>query len=210
MDKLDFFKNYKKTHEENMKERKAMDNASLLQSQIRLRIMQTEHIMSKVKGINRFSEFSNIRVFYHKLSDVRKQYMDRLTPTGWAGIQSITANDRLTKATLNAYRLYSLIYEVRYESLAVNYDSRFFGFYNPEPFLFFDIDPDIMFNLGVIPGGMRDKGYEGVLRAINLDPSIIPKEHERIASYLMRGYANSVAGRRGDKFPIDLTIPGGY
>ena len=43
-----------------------MDNASLLQSQIRLRIMQTEHIMSKVKGINRFSEFSNIRVFYHK------------------------------------------------------------------------------------------------------------------------------------------------
>ena len=187
-----------------------MDNTELIKSDLRLRIRQIEHIMNKVRHIDRFGEFSDIKLFYYKLSDVKKEYESRFTPTGWAGISGIAGNDRLTRSVLTGYRFKSFVYEVRYESLAVNYDTRFFGFHHPEPFLLFGISSATVFNFGKISGGFQDEKYNKVLSDVHKDPSLILRERERVTAYLMRGCGTSVFKRNGESFPIDLTIPGGY
>ena len=187
-----------------------MDNTELIKSDLRLRIKQIEHIRQKVKRINRYSEFAHIRLYANKLDEVRREYESRLTPTGWAGIASIAANDKLTKSILSTYRLNTFIYEVRYESMAVNYDTNFFGFYNPETFTLFGLSTDTVFNFGMISGGYRDEGYGKLMIAVKEDPSIIQREREKVTAYLYRGFESTVSKRRGNPFPIDLTVPGGY
>ena len=187
-----------------------MDNTELIKSDLRLRIRQIEHIRQKVQRIDRYREFPHIRLYADRLERVRKEYESRFTPAGWAGIASVALNDKLTRSILSTYRLNSFIYEVRFESMAVNYDSRFFGFYHPEPFTLFGLSTDTVFNFGMISGGYRDEGYGKLMIAVKEDPSIIQREREKVTAYLYRGFESTVSKRHGKPFPIDLTIPGGY
>lgn len=187
-----------------------MDNTELIKSDIRLRIRQLEHIQHKVRHIDRYNEFSDIRLFDHRLEKAKKIYESRFTPTGWAGMSSIAGNERLTKSILSTYRLNAFIYEIRFESLATNYDSRFFGFYHPETFSIFGLSPRLVFNFGMITSDRRDPGYDKLMMALRDDPSLIQREREKITAYLYRGSETSVFKRKGERFPIDLTIPGGY
>lgn len=187
-----------------------MDYTERIKSDIRLRIRQLDYIQSKLRSIPRFSQFTDLKCFFHKLTDEKKKYEERLTPTGWAYLGSVPYTERLAESFLLNNRLRSFVYEVRYETLAVNYHDAFFGFYHPESFLLFGLSPGTVYNFGMMSGGIRDAGYSKFLTALHKDPSLITREREKVTAYIMRGIETSVFKRKGEKFPIDLTIPGGF
>ena len=186
-----------------------MDRAELMKEDLRKRITQIEYIRHKLQHISRFYEFPNLKLFDHKLEKVKKSFEDAFTPTGWYPYISITNNESLTNAILLGRRLEIFVYEVRFERLAIAYDSGFFGFYHPEPFKLFGLNEELVYNNG-LHGGVRIPAYDEVRLAIRRDPSLILREREKVTAYIYKGSETSVFRRNGGKFPIDLTIPGGY
>lgn len=187
-----------------------MDNVELMKADLRKRVEQIEYIRQKVGRISGRGEFSTIRLFEHKLETVRKRYEAALTPAGWqSSYASITKSDRLTQSLIVGRRLEVFTFEVNFELMAIRYDSGFFGFWHPDRFNLFGLDFELVYNQGS-SGGVRVPRYDAVRSAIQEDPSMIPRERERVTEYIMRGCQTCVFKRNGESFPIDLTIPYGY
>lgn len=186
-----------------------MDRVELMKLHLRKMITQIEYIRHKLQHISRFNEFSKMKLFDYELEKAKKYYENALSPSGWQPYISITNSEKLTNSIIVGHRLEIFAYEVRFERFAIRYENEFFGFYHPEPFNLFGISEELIYNKG-INGGIRIKEYDDVRSAIQNDPSLILKEREKVTTYLYRGSETSVFRRNGGKFPIDLTIPGGY
>lgn len=181
--------------------------AERIRADLRKRVKQIDYIMHKVQRISTYTQFANIRVFYHRLDKKKKYFENALTtPAGWIPFDSISRNERYTESALVGNRLEVFGFEIEFEQLAVNYDRGFFGFYHPDRFLLFGISPEYVFSRGEY--GKDD--YAKVRSAIQKDPSLILRERERVTAYLKKGWESCASKRNGEKFPIDLTIPEGY
>ena len=188
-----------------------MDYELLLKSDYRLRIRQLTHIREKLAHIPRFSEFSDMVMFYHKLNDEIKKYENYFTATGLYNLSNMAKSKTVSESVLLSNRFHTFVYEVRYESLAVKYHGAFFGFYHPEPFALFGLPVSTVYNFGAITGGFRDEDYDKMYSALRQNPdTMIMREREKVTKYIMRGCETSVFKRKGEPFPIDLTVPGGY
>lgn len=182
--------------------------AEKLRADIRKRIKQISCIMDKAQHITGYSQFPNVRLFYHKLEKRKKYFENALaTPGGWIPFDSISRTERLTDSILVGHRLEVFAFEIEYEQLALGYHRGFFGFYHPDPFLLFGISPGYVYNKGQ-SGGVTQ--YNEVRTAVGKDPSMILRERERITAYLKKGWETCASRRNGEPFPIDLTIPEGY
>lgn len=185
-----------------------MDRAEILKSDMRKRIKQIEHIMYKLQCISGFRSNTTVSLFHHKLEEKRKHFKNALsTPQGWMSYESISKSDSLTNSILVGNRLEIFALEIYYEELAIRYHNAFFGFYNPEPFKLFGTFPDYIYYKGK-SGGLKQ--YNEIRTAVQNDPSLILKEREKITAYLKKGWEYCVSKRKGEPFPIDLTIPEGY
>ena len=187
-----------------------MDYELLLKSDYRLRIRQLTYIREKLARIPRFREFSDMVMFYHKLNDEIKKYENYFTASGLYNLSNIAKSRTVSESVLLSNRFHTFVYEMRYESLAVNYHDAFFGFYHPEKFTLFGLPTSTVYNFGAITGGYRDADYDKMYAALRRDPDMILREREKVTKYIMRGCETSVFKRNGEPFPIDLTVPGGY
>ena len=188
-----------------------MTNEERLKADISLRIRQLEYIKDKVKRINRYSEFTDIRLFAYKLEDIIKGYKGALSSdAAWYRYKSIAENDKVTDSVLFNMRLDTFVYEVYYEVLAVNYNHDFFGFYHPNSFNLFGITTELMMSKGMYNGN-RVPEYVDVIRKIKENPTLaISRERTKVTEYIKKGYETTVAKRAGKPLPLDMSVPGGY
>lgn len=181
--------------------------AEKLRADLRKRVKQIDYIMQKVTRISTYSQFATLKVFYNRLEKKKKYFENALTtPAGWVSFESISKNERYTESLLVGNRLEVFGFEIEYEQFAIHYDKGFFGFYHPDRFLLFGIPPEYVFSRGEY--GKDD--YARVRSAVQNDPSLILREREKVTAYLKKGWESCPSKRRGEEFPIDLTIPEGY
>ena len=188
-----------------------MDVAEKINADLRLRIRQVAHIRDKVRRITRYSEFPEIRLFAHRLAEVKEEYEKILAvPYSWLSYEAVLKNEKIRSSVLFGWRLDTFVYEVRYERMALRDHGLFFGFYNPDSFLLFGLPEDIVYSKGYY-NGARNEEYFAVRKRLQEDPSLLLAEREKVTDYLRRGCDTPLFRSRGLSFPpIDLTVPGGY
>ncbi len=187
-----------------------MTRAERLKDDLNKRIAQINHIRLKVQRLNSFASSSTLRAFENRLKK-RQEYFEDAYRGGpnWISYQSLSNSEELTTSIIVGQRLEIFTLEVEFERFAITYSTEFFGFYSPEPFKLFGLEPDLVFNKGY-SGGYYVDSYGRVRDAINKNPSLILKEREKVTEYLIRGSETCVYKRQGKPFPIDLTVPYGY